>query len=219
MIPLPASRKSSYNLALPRRPSENRKASQTARDRTTSQRLGLDLELGEGVEEEDEGEEESDEDFGEDDGLTFESRLAMEEDADGMRGGEPGRGLEHTLEKLGFGAYQWRLLALCGFGWMSDNSSLQCVALILPRVQVEFDLTAKVVGLLSASTMAGMMIGAVGWGVISDILGRALPFNSTLFLTAVFGIGASFAPSFGILCLWMFLLGSAVGYVHPIYPV
>jgi len=138
------------------------------------------------------------------------------------------RGLEETLEKLGFGAYHWRLLALCGFGWMSDNSALQCIgqyisqqaadtadplAVILPRVQVHFDLTSEVVGLLSASTMAGMMIGAVGWGVVSDILGRSLPFNSTLFLTAVFGIAASFSPSFPVLCIWMFFLGSAVGYV------
>lgn len=100
------------------------------------------------------------------------------------------------------------------------------LAVILPRVQVHFDLTSEVVGLLSASTMAGvslfseivdisadsqMMIGAVGWGTVSDILGRSLPFNSTLFLTAVFGIGASFSPSFPILCIWMFFLGSAVG--------
>ena len=40
---------------------------------------------------------------------------------------EDERGLEETLEKLGFGAYHWRLLALCGFGWMSDNSALQCI--------------------------------------------------------------------------------------------
>lgn len=57
------------------------------------------------------------------------------------------------------------------------------------------------------------MIGAVAWGTISDLLGRALPFKVTLFLTAVFGIGASFSPNFGILCGWMFLLGSAVGQV------
>ncbi|WWC58954.1 uncharacterized protein I303_101499 [Kwoniella dejecticola CBS 10117] len=125
------------------------------------------------------------------------------------------RGLEETLEKIGFGAYHWRLLALCGFGWMSDNSALQCIAVILPRVQVHFNLTSKVVGLLSASTMAGMMIGAVAWGVVSDLLGRSLPFNATLFLTAIFGIAASFSPNFTILCIWMFLLGSAVGGSMP----
>lgn len=59
------------------------------------------------------------------------------------------------------------------------------------------------------------MIGAVGWGVVSDLLGRALPFNSTLFLTAVFGIGASFSPSFPVLCFWLFLMGSAVGGSMP----
>jgi MFS family permease len=56
-----------------------------------------------------------------------------------------------------------------------------------------------------------MMIGAVGWGVVSDLVGRVLPFNSTLLLTAIFGIGASYAPSFPVLCIWMFLLGTAVG--------
>ncbi|ORY24113.1 major facilitator superfamily domain-containing protein [Naematelia encephala] len=141
--------------------------------------------------------------------------MGDDDDDDEMEIEEGRRGLEQTLETLGFGAYHWRLLALCGFGWMSDNSALQCIAVILPRVQVHFDLSSKVVGLLSASTMAGMMIGAVGWGVVSDLLGRALPFNSTLFLTAVFGIGASFAPSFGVLCIWMFLLGSAVGGSMP----
>lgn len=56
-----------------------------------------------------------------------------------------------------------------------------------------------------------MMVGAVGWGVLSDLLGRTLPFNATLFLTGIFGVGASFSPSFAILCCWMFCLGSAVG--------
>lgn len=64
---------------------------------------------------------------------------------------------------------------------------------------------------VSNELMQKMMIGAVGWGTVSDLMGRALPFNSTLFLTAVFGIGASFSPSFPVLCIWMFFLGSAVG--------
>lgn len=46
------------------------------------------------------------------------------------------RGLEETLEKLGMGAYHWRLLALCGFGWMSDNSALQCIGKSLLPLEV-----------------------------------------------------------------------------------
>lgn len=118
----------------------------------------------------------------------------------------------HSCTSLDFtGAYQWRLFALCGCGWMSDNSALCCIAVILPRVKVHFGLKDEVVGLLSASTMGGMMIGAVGWGVISDLVGRALPFHTTLLMTALFGIGASFSGSFGGLCWWLFFMGTAVG--------
>lgn len=56
-----------------------------------------------------------------------------------------------------------------------------------------------------------MMVGAVGWGVVSDLVGRALPFHSTLLLTAIFGIAASFSPNFWVLCTWLFCLGTAVG--------
>jgi len=62
---------------------------------------------------------------------------------------------------------------------------------------------------------AGMMVGSIAWGTLSDISGRSLAFNSTLFFTAVFGIAASTAPTFGILCVWMALLGSAVGGSMP----
>lgn len=129
---------------------------------------------------------------------------------------------------------------------MSDNAALVCVAVILPRVRIHWDLSEKLVGVLSASTMAGvsgvmgwggvaigraltlcvlcccfifclaarslqMMAGSVAWGVVSDLAGRALPFNATLLLTAVFTISASFSPSFLVLCFWMFCMGTAVG--------
>ena len=42
-------------------------------------------------------------------------------------------------------------------------------------------------------------------------MGRSAAFNATLFFTAVFGLVASFANTFGTLCLCLFLLGSSVG--------
>lgn len=59
------------------------------------------------------------------------------------------------------------------------------------------------------------MIGAVGWGTCSDIVGRSAAFNATLSFTAFFGILASFASSFGSLCVLLFFLGSAVGVSSP----
>jgi hypothetical protein len=45
----------------------------------------------------------------------------------------------------------------------------------------------------------------------SDLLGRITAFNLTLFFTSIFGIAASYAPTFPSLCIAMFFLGSAVG--------
>jgi len=66
--------------------------------------------------------------------------------------------LDATLEEVGMGTYQWRLFVLCGCSWWSDNAWLQCVAVILPRVQQHWDITDRWIGLLSTSLFAGMMV-------------------------------------------------------------
>lgn len=65
---------------------------------------------------------------------------------------------------------------------------------------------------------AGMMVGAIGWGSCSDLVGRSAAFNATLFFTAVFGMLASFAQSFWMLCAVLFFLGSAVGVNNLLLP-
>ena len=42
-------------------------------------------------------------------------------------------------------------------------------------------------------------------------MGRSAAFNATLFFTSVFGVASSFATTFPMLCIAIFLLGSAVG--------
>lgn len=42
-------------------------------------------------------------------------------------------------------------------------------------------------------------------------MGRTTAFNATLFLTSAFGMFASFANTFVLLCIALFFLGSAVG--------
>ncbi|KAH9020563.1 MFS general substrate transporter [Lactarius deliciosus] len=71
------------------------------------------------------------------------------------------------------------------------------------------------IGILSSAMFAGMMIGAIGWGTCSDLMGRSTAFNATLFFTSLFGIAASFATTFPMLCVALFFLGSAVGGSMP----
>ncbi|KAJ6583947.1 MFS general substrate transporter [Mycena vulgaris] len=128
---------------------------------------------------------------------------------------DPRTQLDKTIDRIGMGSYQWTLLCLCGFGWMADNMWLQAVAIVLPRVQQHYSVPDNYIGAVSSAMFAGMMIGAVGWGTCSDLLGRSTAFNATLFFTALFGILASFSYSFTSLCVLLFLLGSAVGGSMP----
>ncbi|KAK4057522.1 hypothetical protein OIO90_001591 [Microbotryomycetes sp. JL221] len=123
--------------------------------------------------------------------------------------------LDEALEEIGMGKYQKTLLVLCGFGWMADNMWLQCIAVILPRVQEHFGVSDRWIGSLSASLFAGMMVGAWGWGSYSDSRGRTPAFNLTLLLTSLFGIASSFAPTFQWLCFALFWLGTGVGGSMP----
>ncbi|KAL5524378.1 hypothetical protein ACEPAF_9518 [Sanghuangporus sanghuang] len=144
----------------------------------------------------------------------FEDVLGNDDDAEGQEM-DRRTPLDRTIDRIGMGTYQWALLALCGFGWLADNMWIQTIAIILPRVQQHFDVPDGSIGYLSSSMFAGMMIGAVGWGSCSDLLGRSTAFNLTLFFTAVFGLAASYAPSFSILCIALFFLGTSVGGSMP----
>lgn len=86
--------------------------------------------------------------------------------------------LERTIDAIGMGRYQYAVLVLSGCGWAADNMWLQGVAIVLPRVQDEFGISDKWIGLLSSSTFAGMMLGAVAWGSCECLSVRLISQNS-----------------------------------------
>ncbi|RIB08190.1 major facilitator superfamily domain-containing protein [Gigaspora rosea] len=125
-------------------------------------------------------------------------------------------GLDSVIEDIGFGKFQKQLLVLCGFGWLADNMWLQCVTMILPRVQVHYQVSNSVIGFLPSAVTFGMMFGALFWGTFSDSYGRKQAFNWTLAVTAFFGIFSSFAQSFTQLCFLLFFMGFGVGGNLPV---
>ncbi|KAF9382071.1 hypothetical protein BGX21_001933, partial [Mortierella sp. AD011] len=109
--------------------------------------------------------------------------------------------LDDLMSDIGMGKYQKQLL---------------CIALILPRVQAQFEVPDQHIGILSSSMFIGTMFGAMFWGVFADAYGRKLAFNFTLIITTIFGIASSFANSFWFLCLLILCLGFGVGGNTPV---
>ncbi|KAI6785532.1 putative MFS-type transporter-like protein [Emericellopsis cladophorae] len=119
------------------------------------------------------------------------------------------RVLNRAIQDIGMGWYQWQLFIVVGFGWAADNLWPIVTSLALTPIANEFQPARPEVFTLSQNI--GLLIGAAFWGFGCDIFGRKWGFNLTLGLTAVWGLVAAGAPTFGAACafaaLWSFGVG------------
>uniref|UniRef100_F7EK28 Solute carrier family 22 member 11-like n=1 Tax=Monodelphis domestica TaxID=13616 RepID=F7EK28_MONDO len=92
----------------------------------------------------------------------------------------------------------------CADGWVYDQS------IITSSIVTEWDLVcdSQTLKTLSQSIFfAGILVGHVLWGCLSDRFGRKWILLLNYFLLAVFSTGAAFAQSFSIYCSFHSLLG------------
>ncbi|KAF1937522.1 MFS general substrate transporter [Clathrospora elynae] len=124
--------------------------------------------------------------------------------------------INRALQDMGMGRYQWQLFALCGGGWMADNLWLQGVALTLPQLSSEFGVSETEVRYTTLSLFLGLCLGASFWGIASDVIGRRLAFNFTLFLAGIFGLASGGGPNWIGTCALYACIGLGVGGNLPV---
>lgn len=90
---------------------------------------------------------------------------------------------------------------------IADKKILELVTF---ETTAQFEIQDKYIGILSSSMFVGMMFGAMFWGMLADAYGRKQAFNLTLIVTTLFGVAASFANSYWLLCLLILGLGFGV---------
>ncbi|KAK3695403.1 major facilitator superfamily domain-containing protein [Podospora appendiculata] len=119
------------------------------------------------------------------------------------------RVLNHAIQEIGMGRYQWKLFVVVGFGWAADNLWPIVMSLIFTPVTNEFHPAQP--PLLALSQNIGLLVGALVWGFSCDVSGRKNAFNFTLGITAVFGMTAASSHSFAAIgcfaALWSFGVG------------
>ncbi|KAF8200208.1 MFS general substrate transporter [Pholiota molesta] len=121
--------------------------------------------------------------------------------------------LNRAIQDIGMGRYQWLLFIVAGFGWFADSVWPLITGLILAPVTDEFHFNAP---FLSLALNAGLLVGAVFWGLGCDIWGRRWCFNVTLLIAGVFGLAAGGANSFVTLSALLAVMGVGVGGNLPI---
>ncbi|CAA7263985.1 unnamed protein product [Cyclocybe aegerita] len=121
--------------------------------------------------------------------------------------------LNRAVQELGMGKYQYMLFFIAGFGWFADSVWPLITGLVLAPIVAEFKFNPP---FLSLAVNAGLLVGAIFWGLGCDIWGRKLCFNVTLFIAGVFGLASGGSPNFVTVASLLAVMGVGVGGNLPV---
>ncbi len=115
---------------------------------------------------------------------------------------------------------QWRILALAAAGKLFSGYVVFTTGVALPLIADEFHIDAVEHGLVSAASLAGILVGALFLGGLADRFGRKPMFIAEMFIFAAFLcllVASSLfgAGSFGLLVFFLFGIGVALGSGYP----
>jgi putative MFS transporter len=124
--------------------------------------------------------------------------------------------IEDAIDRIGFGRFQKKMLAVCGITWAADAAEVLILGFALPAIIAEWRISGGQAGFIVTSTFIGMLVGAWFWGTISDRIGRRTGFQLTVLIFAVFGILSAFAPNPTTLMFLRALTGFGLGGALPL---
>lgn len=120
-----------------------------------------------------------------------------------------------VIDNAAFNKFHWKVLFWCTLIIIFDGYDLVIYGVVLPILMDQWELSPYVAGLLGSSALFGMMFGAMGFGMLSDRLGRKKVIIACVVLFSVTTVINGFATTpwqFGIL---RFIAGLGIGGVMP----
>ncbi|BCV23088.1 MFS transporter [Moorella sp. Hama-1] len=124
--------------------------------------------------------------------------------------------IAERLERLPLSSFHYKMLLICGIGWLFDAMDVGLVAFVLPAVGKEWSLTATQMGALGSIGLLGMGLGAVFGGSLSDLWGRKRVFNYTLIFYGIATFLAGLSVNYTMLMILRFLVGLGLGAEVPV---
>jgi MFS family permease len=119
------------------------------------------------------------------------------------------------LTKLPLTGMQWRIWGLAIAGKFFEGLVVFMTGVALPLIDKEFSLHTADHSLITASTLAGILIGATVLGNMADTFGRKTMFIVEMVLFTAFLVALVFSPGFIWLVICLFGIGIALGCDYP----
>src|SRR4051794_14382587 len=119
----------------------------------------------------------------------------------------PGR-----LDRLPWAKWHWLVVCALGFVWILDGLEVTIVGAIGPTLQkASLHLSSFQVGLIGAFYVAGGVVGALGFGYLTDRWGRKKLFMLTLAVYLVATVATAFSWSAASFFVFRFIAGMGIG--------
>ncbi|WP_395063827.1 MFS transporter [Paraburkholderia silvatlantica] len=112
-------------------------------------------------------------------------------------------------------AMQWRIWSLAAAGKFFEGFVVFMTGVALPLISREFGIGAAQNGLVSAASLMGILVGALGLGGMSDFFGRKRMFIVEMVIFCCFLVLLTVCANFISLVVCLFGLGVALGCDYP----
>ncbi|VDK56388.1 unnamed protein product [Anisakis simplex] len=119
--------------------------------------------------------------------------------------------VDDAVEALGFGPFQMKLAALTGIVWMADAMEMTILAVILPALKCEWNISSFEQAMMTTIVFCGMMLSSTFWGNICDKHGRKKGLTCSAVMTFVMGSLCAISPNYYVLLILRGLTGFGVG--------
>jgi putative MFS transporter len=120
-----------------------------------------------------------------------------------------------SLKSAPMTAMQWLIWGLAAAGKFFEGFVVFMTGVALPLIVREFHISAAQDGIVSAASLAGILVGAVGLGGLSDYFGRKRMFIIEMIIFCAFLALLILCGSFLSLAICLFGLGLALGCDYP----
>jgi MFS family permease len=117
------------------------------------------------------------------------------------------------LDRLPWSRWHWRIAVALGITWVLDGLEVTIVGTLAARLteKAGLGLSAVQVGSVASFYIAGAVIGALGFGWLTDTLGRKRLFMVTLGVYTLFTVLSAFSWNYYSFAAFRFLTGMGIG--------
>jgi len=109
-----------------------------------------------------------------------------------------------------------KLLGLAGTGWMFDAMDVGILSFVIAAIAIDWNLTPTEMGWIGSVNSIGMAIGAFGFGLLADRIGRKIVFMMTLVLFSVASGLSALTMTLTAFLILRFFVGAGLGGELPV---